>query len=217
MKDKKPVGKILMVVDSISQRNRLNELNQPEGLGGSMAIHKAFPDLTKPRSADVQKSWGKPLVIPQGSEYLSGLQQMYFIPDTIEDEMPPVSQAFADKVKAMGGIMTPYGLICDPAAVVTGKRYMRLAKAVFCILYSQGDRHVEDVEFRIRNFAQRDKQGADWMGMNAELANRLRLAIMNRHSPGLRKPIYASTVTVPSSDLIFLEKADFSLDPTLKE
>lgn len=147
MQSKKPVGKILMAVDSIS------------------------PHLYDPK--------------PPTPRFMS-------IPGTIEDEMPPVSQAFVDKVKAMGGIMTPYGLVCDPSAPVTGKRYMRLAKAVFCILYSLGDRHVEDVEFRIRNFAQRDKQGSDWMGMNEDLANRLRLAIMNRHSPGLRNAIYAN-------------------------
>lgn len=202
MKDKKPVGKILMTVDSISPH--LHET-------------RAYGDLTATTRESVRKSWGIPARDPVTSEYLAGLERVYSLPGTIEDEMPPVSQAFADKVKAMGGIMTAYGIVCDPAAPVTGKRYMRLAKAVFCILYNQGDRHVEDVEFRIRNFAQRDKKGADWMGMNSELANRLRLAVMNRHSPGLRKPIYASTVPVPSSDLIFLEKADFALDPTLKE
>lgn len=178
----------------------------------------ATTDLIKTTPESIRKSWGVPPVssrvtecLPNrsageceqsflgerveqlgGVEYLSGLQVAYSFPDTIEDEMAPISQAFADKVKAMGGILTPYGLICDPSAPVTGKRYMRLAKVGFCLLFNQSYRHVEDLEFRIRNFAERNKKATDWESLGEDLAKCLRFAFKHRHRPGLRPPVYAN-------------------------
>ena len=205
MKDKKPVGKILMTVDSISPH--LHET-------------RAYSDLATATQESLRKSWGTPVKDPVTSEYLAGLERIYSLPATIEDEMPPVSQAFADKVKAMGGIMTPFGLVCNPAAPVTGKRYMRLARAFFTHVFNDSMRHVEDAEFRIRNFALRNKKSPDWEGMTDNLVQCLRASIKLRHKPG-RKPIYALKVNVPSKDLIMLEKAGefpvispFAKDPT---
>lgn len=173
----------------------------PEALDGRKVITQpliapesisATTDLIKTTPESIRKSWGIPPEDQIAKEYMAGLERIYSIPDTIEDEMPAVSQAFADKVKAMGGIMTPYGLICDPAAPVTGKRYMRLARALFCIVYDHVDRHVEDAEYRIRNYAQRNKNATDWEGMTAHFTKGLKCAIKYRHHPELRKPIYAN-------------------------
>ena len=173
----------------------------PEALDGRKVITQpliasesisATTDLIKSTPENIRKSWGIPAKDPVTSDYLADLEMIYSLPATIEDEMPPVSQAFADKVKAMGGIMTPYGLICDPTAPVEGKRYMRLARAFFCLVYSQSERHVEDTEFRIRNYAQRNKNAPDWEGMTAYFIKGLKLAIKHRHHPELRNPIYAN-------------------------
>lgn len=183
----------------------------PERLDGRKVITQPFQDIHKGVS-DLEN--------PMAEEYLAGLNKsaaFWSVPDTIEDELPPVSQAFADKVRAMGGIMTPYGIICDPEAPVTGKRYMRLAKVYFRLTHPRLDRHVEDTEFRIRNYGKRDKKAPDWMGMNAHFIQGLRLAIKHRHRPGERKPTYISAVTMPSSGLIMLEKADFPVEPPFKE
>jgi hypothetical protein len=128
--------------------------------------------------------------------YLKGLKDpsaflLANLSGTIEDEMPPVSQAFADKVKAEGGLMTPCGLVCNPSVQVAGKRYMRLAKALFCVMYSNTTRHVEDAEYHIRGYARRDKSRVDWEGTNAYFAKCLNLAFKHRHNPG-REPIYAN-------------------------
>lgn len=172
MNDKKPVAPIF---------NAQPMAFKPEPLPGVMS--------TPNRSAgECEQSFLGERV----SEYLAGLEMINSLPGTIEDEMPPVSQAFADKVKAMGGIMTPYGLVCDPAAPVEGKRYMRLARAVFRVVYNPTERHVEDTEFRIRNYARRNKNATDWEGMTAHLTKCLKLAIAHRHNPALREPIYAN-------------------------
>jgi len=151
----------------------------------------ATTDLIKTTQESIRKSWGTPIEDQIVKDYLSDMKMVYSIPGTIEDEMPAVSQAFADKVKAEGGIMTPVGLICDPTVPVTGKRYMRLAKAFFCNMETIGSRHVEDVEYRIRNYAKRNKQLKDFMGVDNLFAEYLEIAFRLRHKP-FRTPVYAN-------------------------
>lgn len=186
----------------------------------------ATTDLIKTTPERIRRSW-ELIPLPEtpkynAGDYLNGLKDPHSfllanLPETIEDEIPPVSQDFADKVKAMGGIMTPMGLICDPTVPVVGKRYMRLARALFCVMYSGTTRHVEDAEFHIRGYANRNREKIDWEGASAYFANCLRLAFKHRHNPG-REPVYALQVNVPSRDLIMLEKAgEFPVEPPFKE
>jgi len=129
-------------------------------------------------------------------DYLKGVDietfdKTFHLPGTIEDEIPPLPQAFVDKVKAEGGIITFRGIVCDTSVPVVGKRYMRLAKALFCTMYSDTMRHVEDAEYRIRGYGKRNKTAVDWEGMNAHFGKVLRLAFKLRHRPN-REPVYAN-------------------------
>lgn len=159
----------------------------------------ATTDLIKTTPERIRRSW-ELLPLPENPKldpgtYLNGLKDPHSfllnLPETIEDEIPPVSEAFAEKVKAMGGIMTPVGLICDPSIPVVGKRYMRLARALFCVMFSATTRHVEDAEFHIRGYANRNRDKVDWEGTTGYFANCLRLAFKHRHNPG-REPVYAN-------------------------
>lgn len=216
-----------------------NKLRSPEQLTGRYEIRPVITqplvdpestatttDLTKTTPKRIRRSW-ELIPLPETSkhnagDYLNDLKDPHSfllanIPGTIEDEIPPVSQDFADKVKAMGGIMTPVGLVCDPTVPVVGKCYMRLARALFCLMFSNTTRHVEDAEFHIRGYANRNKARLDWEGASAYFADCLKLAFKHRHNPG-RNPVYASPLNFPSRDLIMLEKAgEFPVEPPFKE
>lgn len=238
MKDKKPVGTIInsaildpmpgtsktREIDTMAVIKR-NKLRDPEQLTGRYEIRPlvdpertaATTDLVKTTPESIRKSWGLPPVDPQLAEYMAGLEKIYHLPDTIEDEIPPVSEAFAKKVKEMGGVMTAFGLICDPRMPVTGKRYMRIARAFFTHMFNDSMRHVEDAEFRIRNYGTRNKKTPDWENMTGNFIKCLQAAIKMRHQPG-RKPVYALKVNVPARDLIMLEKAgEYPLTSPFKE
>jgi hypothetical protein len=215
MKGKKPVGIILDAQPGTSKTRELDtmalikrdKLRDPKLLTDRYELRPlidpestaATTDLIKTTPERIRRSWElEPLPDdpkPEPGSYLNGLKDphgfLLGLPETIEDDIPPVSQAFADKVKAMGGIMTPVGLICDPTVPVVGKRYMRLARALFCTMFSNTTRHVEDAEFHIRGYANRNRAKVDWEGTNAYFAKCLKLAFEHRHKPG-RDPVYAN-------------------------
>lgn len=179
-----------------------DKLRDPERLTGRYEIRPiitqplidpestaATRDLVMTTPESIRKSWSNSLVNPSVQDYMQGLMH---IPGTIEDEMPAVSQAFADKVKAEGGIMTPHGLVCDPTVPVVGKRYMRLAKALFAVMFSFSIRHVEDAEYRIRSFGKRNKEWGTPDPITEHFIICLRVAIKQRHARNRRKPVYAN-------------------------
>lgn len=145
--------------------------------------------------------------------YLSGMTEyMLSLPTTIEDEIPPVSQAFADKVKAEGGRITAMGIMADPNFKVEGKRYMRLARTFFCTVWSPGMYTVEDVEYHIRRYAARDKVNPNPDGCYGNLAHCINLGFKHRHIPN-RKPVYAVESRSATRDLGLTSNRPFKQFP----
>jgi hypothetical protein len=174
-------------------------------------------DLIKTTPESIRKSWG----IGQDSvpsEYMAGLERLYAIPGTIEDEIPPVSEAFARKVHESGGMLTMMGILCNPEFPVTGKRYWRIANAFFRTLHSDRMRTVADAEFFIRSHLQRDKSKPDWEGMYTYFSKCISLAFKMRHRPYRRAAVRANQEVVINKDaLILLEKPDFPIESPFKK
>lgn len=73
--------------------------------------------------------------------------------------------------------------------MLTNKRYKRLARAVFCGLYNDSIKTVEQQERMLRIFASRDKSQPDWENRAETFKRVIGVGFRYRHKP-TRQPVY---------------------------